>query len=436
MNRRAFLPVFILIVMALACSLAPASTSQDGGTPGSDTIATLVALQLTTVAQSTTSSPTTAETPVASQPSGTGNTLQVVYSQSGNIRLWDGIGPKQLTASGLDSAPKISDDGAVVAFRRNGELWAVNADGTDERVLASAGALAALPHTEPGGPLELRLFDFAPHSHDVYFNTTLVSDPFSVPQYDLVKVNADNPVVQPLLNGDQGGYEFTFSPDGTKIALTRSDKINLVNADGSGLKTVFTFPLVMMYSEVSYTPQVVWLPDASGFKTVIPASDALGNPAAPTRFMFVPADGSQAAQLAEFVAAPAFADRPYISPDGAKVLYAKPQGANLELHVIDASTADQMVFWYAADKFGILGWAPDSVHFIYWIDDTRRTWLGSLGAQGIPLSDVSFASNVTWLDAKRYLFMNETELRIRTLGQPSILIEAGVGDGFDFSLPQ
>src|SRR5258706_3163625 len=444
MHRRAFWPVFILMSAALGCSSSTGSVRDiacalqgvsplvcnqgpsqpsdgPGGTPG--------------VGGTETPAPSASATLPPTPTLKPRIVLEVVYSQAGNIWLWAETAlPKQLTGSGQDSVPKISDDGVVVAFRRNGELWAVNADGTNERVLASAGALAALPHTDSGGPLEPRFFDFAPHSHDGYFNTMLIGNPFSVPQQDLAKANADNPAVQSLLNDDQGGDEFTFSPDGTKIALARSDKINVANADGSGLKTVFTFPFVMLYSEASYTPQVVWLPDASGFKTVIPAQDALGDPSALTRFMFVPADGSQAAQLAEFVAAPAFADRANISPDGAKVLYAKPQGANLELHVIDASTADQMVFWYAASNFGVLGWAPDSIHFVYWIDDSRRTWLGSMVAQGIPLSDVTFANKITWLDANRYLFMNETELRMRTLGQPSILIESGVDEGFDFAL--
>jgi hypothetical protein len=322
----------------------------------------------------------------------------------------------------------------VVAFRRNGELWAVNADASHQHVLASASALTALPHSG-NGLVQARQFDFAPRSHDLYLNTTLAGDSVPELEYNLARVNADSASFQPLLDGSQGGGNFIFSPDGQKIALPRTDKINVVNADGTGLKTVFTFPSVMMYSEMSYIPDVVWLPDGSGFKTVIPAQNQLENPSAPTRFMFILADGSLAAKLAEFVASPAFANRPVISPDGAKVLYTKAQGANLELHIIDASTADQIYLSHEANKFGILGWTPDSTHVVYWLDDPRRTWLGPQESPALALSDVTFADHLIWIDSKHFLFLNGSELRLRTLGQPSILIDSNLSENtFDFTL--
>lgn len=376
--------------------------------------------------------PAAQQTPSVTRTAAPAIVLQVVYASKGNIHIWEGDTPRQLTSSGQDSDPKFSNDGAVVAFRRNGELWAINPDGSNERVLAASSALATLPEVDPG-QVKLHFFEFAPFTHDIYFNTIVVSSPFAIPEGDLAKVNADAPVVQSLLKTNEGGAEFTFSPDGTKIALARNDKINVVNIDGSGLNTVFTYPLVMMYNETSYTPQVVWMLDGSGFKTVIPPPDAVANPSAPTRFMFVPAIGGPAAQLAQFVAAPAFQSRPYISPDGSKVLYTKLAGANLELHVIDASTTDQTYFWHAADQFGIVGWTPNSAGVVYWMDDTRRTWLGLLQGATVQLSDVNFADKITWVDGGRYLFLNESELRLRALGQPSVLIEDGVQGGFDFA---
>lgn len=414
-----------LIVSALACTLASAS----------DQATQVFSTQVDMVSGDLTPTPVDAAPSVATQITAPGSPLRVTYAKDGNIWLWDASAPpKRLTRTGWDSAPKISDDGLMVAFLRNGELWAVNSDGNNQRVLASASELASLPHGS-SNPVRPRQFDFAPYSHDVYLNTDLVGDPFSVPEYNLIRVNADSPSFQALLDAGQGGGQFIFSPDGAKIALPRNDKINVVNADGTGLKTVFAFPAVMMYSESSYIPDALWLPDGSGFKTVIPAQDQLGNPSAPTRFMFIPADGGQAAQLAEFVASPAFANPPVISPDGAKVLYTKAQGANLELHIIDASTADQMYFRHAADTFGILGWASDSIHVVYWLDDSRRAWLGPQENDAIPLSDVTFAANIAWVDSQRYLFLNESELRLRRLGQPSILIDDNLSESaFDFTL--
>jgi hypothetical protein len=421
--------VFALFLVACAPSTPPNTLIPPGD---GEVIATAVAQQLTAAVQWTVPPPS-AETPVpavTSKPTKT--SLKVVYSTNSGLRLWDGATVRPLTDSGADARPQISDDGQIVAFSRAGELWAVSADGSNPRALADSGTLANLPRSAEGKP-EVSQFVFAPGSHDVYFNTILMTESYPIAQYDLAKVNADAPVVQSLLKNGDGG-KIVFAPDGRKIALVQPEKINVVNADGSGSKTVFTFKMVSTYSEWFYLPEIAWMPDASGFKTVIPASDPLANPKKRTRFYFVPASGGKAAQLAEFLAAPVFQSGVFISPDGTKVLYGKEQGGNLELHVIDASTADKMYFWQPRDKFGPRGWTPDSQGLLYWRDDTRRTWLLAADGQASPLSDVTYATSVAWVDANRYLFVNETELRLRTLGQPSLLVDADFSGNFDFVL--
>jgi len=366
------------------------------------------------------------------------NHLQVVYAKDGNIWLWDDASGSvtQVTNSGQDSAPKISDDGLVIAFHRKGELWAVGPDGSQPRVLASSAALLALL---PAGveAVAPRQFDFAPRSHDVYLNVTSVSQEASVPEYNLAKVNADVPTLDSLLNSSQGGGQFIFSPDGTKIALPRNDKINVVDLDGSNLRTVFTFPRVLLHADANYVPQIAWMAGSSAFTTVIPPEDGVNNPSDPTRFYYIPIEGDdrQPAQLAQFVAAPAFQSQPYISPDAAKVVYTRPNGANLEVHVIDASTTDELYFQYPANRIGLLGWAPDSTQIMYWIDDSRIAWIASPGTEPALLSDVNFAVNINWVDTRRYFFLAGTELRLRTLDQPGTLIDGRLSDFiFDFTI--
>jgi dipeptidyl aminopeptidase/acylaminoacyl peptidase len=449
MNRRIFWPFFTLTFLALACTqtsssqgsmrdiycalqgISPEDCNQTSSGPANENGEIQGGDFLETPSPTPTATPTLTPTPT---PTPIPELLQVVYAKSGNIWLWERLELKQLTSSGQDSDPKISDDGLVVAFRRNGELWAINVNGTSERVLASPSTLIPFPDIYTG-KIEVREFDFAPETHNIYFNTLVAGGIFPTSLYDLAIVNADSPSAKLLLKDGEGGDQFVLSPDGSKIALVQNGKINIANPNGSNLKTVLTFLPVLMYGEQSYIPQIVWMPDSSGFKTVIPPEDGLNRPSDPSRFFYISADGGQQpAQLAQFVASPPFVNRPYISPDGSKVLYVKPQATNLELHVIDASTADRLYSSNPADRFGILGWAPDSVRIIYWTDDTRRTWLGSQGIPAAPLSDVAFADKVTWVDAERYLFMNESELRMRTLGQPSELIDSQVTGAFDFLL--
>jgi hypothetical protein len=111
-------------------------------------------------------------------------------------------------------------------------------------------------------------------------------------------------------------------------------------------------------------------------------------------------------------------------------MYLKQQHDNLELHVIDASTADKAYFAHASAKFGILGWTPDSKNMLFWVEDPEQTWMNS-GNDRAPLSDVTYASNVTWIDGKSFIFLNKSELRLRTLGQPSKVIDTGVEGSFD-----
>lgn len=432
MHRQYF---FILVCTLIFCASACTPTPDFTGLP-TPMASSLPGKVTVTPALSPTITPTVTATP----PPALGILLRVVYAKGGVIWLRDGMNsPKPLTRSRADPvtkseerdwSPKISDDGLVIAFlREDGALWAVDVDGGHERMLASVGDLAVLSRS---GSIAAwpRQFDFAPRSHDVFFNIQVATASMPRPEYNLAKINADAPVLQALLDDTQGGGQFVFSPDGKKIALPRNDKINVVNADGSGLKTVFTFPQVMTYSEFNYIPEIVWLPDGSGFKTVIPAPDQRANPSARTHLMFISADGKIVARLAEFTASPAFLNRPFISPDGSKVVYTKTQGANLELHIIDASTADKTYFSHAADTFGVLGWSPDSAHVVYWADDRSALWLGPQQGEAIALSDVPNVEEIIWVDAQHYFFVAHVyELRFRKLGQPSVLID----DGFDSS---
>lgn len=357
------------------------------------------------------------------------NVPLTVYAKGGTIWLAGGGNPpKQLTVSRVDpatqieehdSSPKISDDGRVIAFLRDGDLWAMDRDGEHARMLASTRDLKS-------DMVALQL-DFAPRSHDIYLNIQMSNA--STPEYHLVKVDPNVPGFQLILGAGQGAPHVIFSPDGKKIALPRTDKINVVNADGSDLKTVFSFQAVSMDGGLAYIPEIVWLPDGSGFKTVIPS------PAAQTRFMFISANGAIVAQLAAFDASLAFANRPFISPDGSKVVYTKAHGADLELHIIDASTADEMYFSHTAQTFGILGWTPDSARIVYWADARNQLWLGPQADKAVRLGDVPDVKDVRWVDAQHYLFVaHASELRFAALGQPSILVDEGLSESaFEFT---
>lgn len=330
--------------------------------------------------------------------------LLIVYEKAGSLWVWRSGSSVQLTSSTQDSHPQLSSDGALVAFQRGSELWMVDNSGKNlSKVFAEQGAQ----------PLQ---FEFAPGSHLLYF-TTKSND--AAPRYDLWQADASTNVLHNLLAQGQAG-KFSFAPNGSLLALVQAGRMMTVRPDGSALKQVFEFqPIQTATGE--YYPPIAWLSNAYGFKTVIP-----GTTGQMARLMFVMADGAPAAQLAEFPAAsPALSDI-FIAPDGSKVVYLRDQGDTLELHVIDASTADNAYFSHPRGKFGLLGWTPDSQGLLYWLDDPRSAWLYSADAQ-VTLSDVAFAEELSWVGQNEYLFISDGELRLRRMGQTGQMIDNGVG---------
>jgi hypothetical protein len=400
LNR--FLPFVASILLTLFLFACSPTASIPTETPAAhvDAVASQVAEDLTAAV------PTPAPTVVVVSTAASEHGLLVVYKKSDNLWGWTGSGASQITNSGADSRPQLSADGKLVVLQRGAELWAVEISGQNPRKLyGETGAF----------PLQ---FEFAPNSHKVYF-TSASTD--SVPRFDLNLADADTAAVKSLVPAGQGG-EFTFRPDGSQLALVQPDKISVARADGTGAQVVYKFPATKG-AKGDYLPQIAWMDNGYGFKTVIPGD--------PARFMFIMAAGGQPAQLAEFRAvAPEVSDT-YIAPDGSKLMYLKKQGGTLELHVIDASTADKAYFAHAREKFGILGWTRDSKNILFWIDDPRSTWMAA-GDNRSPLSDVAYGANVTWINENTYLFLNESELRLRTLGHPSQLIDTGVSGEFDF----
>jgi hypothetical protein len=138
------------------------------------------------------------------------------------------------------------------------------------------------------------------------------------------------------------------------------------------------------------------------------------------------------AKLAEFDASPLAANRLFISSDGAQVLYTKAHGTDLELHTIDASTADKTYFSHPADTFSAVGWTPDSKHFIYQLAD--KLLLGP--GQPVTLTDASNLNSMVWVDGQRFLFVQNAELRFHVLGYASVVLDGGLLNetAFDFMI--
>ncbi|MBI5932621.1 MAG: hypothetical protein HY867_02850 [Chloroflexi bacterium] len=398
--------------------------------------------------------------------------LRVAYILAGNVWVWDAsTGARQLTSDGDAWRAKISDDGQVIVFQTLGNinsesssenagdtLWAVNADGSDSRILVNIPRYATflqMNHQVNYFFTDLYQFEIQPNSHWVYFTTAWDADQGQMPSDDLHKVDADHPTPEPLLSRSCG--EISFSPDGTLISLASIGDIDVVNSDGVGLTLVpdgaSSWPVVSFNlrftNQQTYHPQVVWLSNGTGIYAVLPfrndsCSQYLGSgDLAPDetgkRFClaYIASDGSAFAQLAEFSAEWTETGQPLISPDGTKVAYVVKNNSTYELHVIDAATIDTVIASYEnPPMFELYGWSPDSKRVVFFISDRLFPFAAGIGLPPAPLTESAAPYSLRWLDAERFLFFREGRLLVGQVGSSATFeIAAGFDklmDNFNF----
>lgn len=94
---------------------------------------------------------------------------------------------------------------------------------------------------------------------------------------------------------------------------------------------------------------------------------------------------------------------------------------------------EEMYSSYPSSQRGVVGWAPDSLGFVYWTDDVRNLWIGHIGSAAVQLTDTPHVENLRWVDITHILFTNNSELRLGAPGGTSSVIDTGVSGGFDFS---
>jgi dipeptidyl aminopeptidase/acylaminoacyl peptidase len=133
------------------------------------------------------------------------------------------------------TGPSWSPDGAKLAFASSGDIWVINADGTNEHRVTVTATADIDPAWSPDG------------SKIVFGKGTTIA-----------VINADGTNEVPLTTGTNDRQP-AWSPDGTKIAFTR-DGINIMNPDGSSqiriIANTTAFPLCcdQLYDHPAWQP--------------------------------------------------------------------------------------------------------------------------------------------------------------------------------------
>ncbi len=386
--------------------------------------------------------PAAAGTPVS--PAARPASLMIAYTLEGDVYLWQaGVDVTRLTDHGQALDVSLSPSGAWVAYtRRVGdrpvELWAVRANGADNRQLVPAADLPSSGDTV----LVPDQIEWLPGTHQLYYTTRVTyTGPGEPPSDDLRRVDADNPADRAeLLSPGQGGH-FLFSPDREKILITQASRFRVANIDGSGARDLFTYPSIFTYSEWTYYPDPVWKKDSSAFRVAIPAQDPLTRPDDPTVIWDIPIDGSSARPLLSVPAAPAYMYRPLISPDARTVLYQTRRSETelvSDLHIANIDLGGDWVIHSANQR--LRNWSPDSLRLSIFAGDRNEIQVGTV--QGVfsswPVGVKPFA--LEWADAERVIVLSGNieapELYLVALGSRSLLITQSTSAEVQFDYTQ
>jgi hypothetical protein len=342
------------------------------------------------------------------------NGLRVAYGKDDQVWLWTAeTGAVALAStSRTNGGVMISNDGAVVAFLRGNEWWAVDRDGINERRLLGEGAFAALEPTDPG--VTLHRLEWIPGTHTLAFNTRLRTQIGMALNHDLHLVDADTLEQTHLLPPGEGG-EFYYAPDGSQIAIVTPGEISLVDADGGNRRDgVLTYTPVNTGSEYRFYARPAWKGDGSALKVAIPPTEPRALPIQPTTIWHIPIDGRPASLVTTVEAAPLLdPDGIAFSSDLGYVAYAQlrqpegaaPEEADIWLEVRRLANDGRQAY---PDVSAFYGWAPASQRFAFQSGrEVSQLWIGQWSGRMVPGATEAGVPvyGVRWVDDEHYLFL-------------------------------
>src|SRR4051812_32100899 len=174
---------------------------------------------------------------------------QIAFNRGNNVWLMnaDGSGQRAITSAGGRFTPAAGPQGRQIAYERQGDIWVINSDGTGEHSVTNAlGSTDKQPAWSPDGA-------------KIAFSRGIPG----AGGYRIWVVNADgsNPVqMTGLANPSSGDFSPSWPPAGSRIAYTSP----------RNSPDIFTVPLASPGSETLYVnaptrpdAQPSWSPDGS-----------------------------------------------------------------------------------------------------------------------------------------------------------------------------
>ena len=348
--------------------------------------------------------------------------LVVVFTRDNNAWLWTATdGERQLTKDGGVDQVLLSDDKGDVAFRRGNGIWAVNADGSNERQLVKESDLPIPQEGELADyitGMTINQLAWIPGSRELLFNTRMLSDgPGLLLSDDLWNINADSLFLDYLFLPGEGG-NFAIAPDGNRVAVITPDSISLTTINGENKQRIFGYTPVITYSEFRYYARPVWSPRSDVLGVVIPPPDRLGMENQAFGIWRLRTDGGSAGLVGTIEARGTYPlPEPVINPTLETIAYLSspdidPERTDLLFVTWDDRIGDPIFYSSRVDPF--YDWSPGGERFSF----TRPS--GETAAVSIFTGQMdeepqlvgngeSVALNVRWVDDNSYLYLQASD---------------------------
>ena len=434
-----------MIFISLACNLTvPGSGSTNVETAVASTITALTP-SLPVITAETHSLPTpTAASQV--QP------VRVSFVDSArNLYVWtDGTpAPVQLVNSGDVSESYVSPDGSLIAFTHGSyglsdELDVINVDGSNQRVLITPAAFAAMPRPADSSGLVPYKICWIPNSHRLAMSVRITFEGPGLQVGDtLYTIDTKNGTVSALVNPGQN-FNFSFSPDGSWLVITRPTGIDLYTAAGALVAAnVVSHEFVNTASEYAWTASPAWQSDSSNFAVVIPPKEPwVDNPGVSAVWKVSTAGEATNTYSGAISFFPAGISG--FTADLTRMAFTTRLGApadnNWSLHVANINgSEDNIVDNGYFNQLPV--WSPDGSSYIYskLVGSTNQAYLVQGESSPVLLGEINSLINIRWIDNTRYIVSSRTDdgssLLLGTIGGPSGVIfnDPGSSDQQQFS---
>lgn len=421
-----------------------------------------------------------------------GGPLSVLIFNDLGAWRWD---DQSETATALPFPPEArwplpSPDGDRIAYtlepqEGNVELWVMNDDGGNQRLLATVSTsdyLAGSPEYIIDAALSYRwLADRELLAYEIVpvlgalgvppLETLMVADINSGQTWTLLPggefievINHPEGYQIAALNGDElqlidtatgdvqhevalplNDFWFSadYAPDGDSLAVFTEGGVALVDAASGEVQTVVLDYEPIGVGESALMPPIHWLPGGRAFYTIIAdgTEDApdIFSPQARFTVWRVDVAASVAEPLQTFTGSLFSVTFSPFSPDRRFLAFSRAQQDNVRtLYIADLASGEQVAY-ERLDLLQFLGWHPDSAQFVYWQFSQKMPLLGHVCRKATPLEGVTipFAGAITWLGPDSFVSVegvdrgNEVtgpwEIHMRTVGGADRLLHTVEG---------